>query len=191
MRDRYGKETKKLIECKTTSCSWKHFEELSFLNGVLKRRNKKPRNSSYQEVSYLSNSVNSESHQNVSRPIHENLLEVKSEPLDNEEPDRINSEENISQLNNPDDFLSQSWSLKPEDYDENSKSPVPSKRNKSFENYDYQRTVNMSLEENEFDVFGKLTAITLKNLSRERAILAQQFIQTYLTEQKLAELNEE
>lgn len=49
----------------------------------------------------------------------------------------------------------------------------------------------MNIDENEFDVFGKLTAITLKNLSRERAILAQQFIQTYLTEQKLAELNEE
>lgn len=95
----------------------------------------------------------------------------------------------MSQLNNPDDFLSQSWSLK--QYDENSPSPVPSKINKSFDNYDYQRPVNTNMDENEFDVFGKLTAITLKNLSRERAILAQQFIQTYLTEQKLAELNEE
>lgn len=190
MRDRYGKETKKLMECKTTSCSWKHFEELSFLDGVLKRRNKKPRNSSYQDISFLTNSINPEPHQNINRPILDSLT-VKSEPLDSEEQDRINSDENLSQLNNPDDFLSQSWSLKPEDYDENSKSPVPSKRKKSFENYDYQRTTNMNMEENEFDVFGKLTAITLKNLSRERAILAQQFIQTYLTEQKLAELNEE
>lgn len=177
------------MECKTTSCSWKHFEDLSFLNGVLKRRNKKPRNTNYQEISYLTNSHISDP-QNVNRPIHDNLQltsQIKSEPFENEEQDRINSDENMSQLNNPDDFLSQSWSLKPEEYDENSPSPVPSKRN----NYDYQRPVNMNLDENEFDVFGKLTAITLKNLSRERAILAQQFIQTYLTEQKLAELNEE
>lgn len=96
----------------------------------------------------------------------------------------------MSQLNNPDDFLAQSWSLKPEEYDERSPSPSPSKRNRSFDNNDYHRpTIN--LDENEFDVFGKLTAITLKNLSRERAILAQQFIQTYLTEQRLAELKEE
>lgn len=75
MRDRYGKETKKLMECKTTSCSWKHFEELSFLNGVLKRRNKKPRNPSYPEIHYLTNSFNPDP-QNVNRPIHDNLQPV-------------------------------------------------------------------------------------------------------------------
>lgn len=62
------------MECKTTSCSWKHFEELSFLNGVLKRRNKKPRNTSYQEMSYLTNA----DPQNINRPMALEHLQIVS-----------------------------------------------------------------------------------------------------------------